>query len=412
MVEEKSLKITGANKTFFTNLSKTISKFLIPTKVGINGLLISTKRNSLIKSFERFVEEDYEADEKEIYEKKYEVAYTAYLETLDKYVMDSIYKKVKNNVATDFEKDALSKYYGVIALKENEYVEYKFRKQKYLIELDKENVRISKKDKTIERFNKFFVSKMDWLYKGILKNYSIKIADTMNVYDSSKEWVYIKIFNTLEEYIKEVLLLKVDLGQDEQYKTIKEDFEKYEAFAVGKLDQRDQIEKNMLLLNISRKIFTHSLPLAVAEQCYMKLLKDARALVQDTKIAAKREKAYNLLMNLIEDYNIKLLSTKVYWNDMNDRENFKAFWQKFKKVEELKSSDYIEYIKQKEILFIKDDMTKLKNDTYDYSKLIKYYKRRLVDYNAIREINGVKSEGKYTSKIKVKNIAEKKDLSA
>ena len=412
MVEEKSLKITGANKTFFTNLSKTISKFLIPTKVGINGLLISTKRNSLIKSFERFIEEDYEADEKEIYEKKYEVAYTAYLETLDKYVMDSIYKKVKNNVATDFEKDALSKYYGVIALKENEYVEYKFRKQKYLIELDKENVRISKKDKTIERFNKFFVSKMDWLYKGILKNYSIKIADTMNVYDSSKEWVYIKIFNTLEEYIKEVLLLKVDLGQDEQYKTIKEDFEKYEAFAVGKLDQRDQIEKNMLLLNISRKIFTHSLPLAVAEQCYMKLLKDARALVQDTKIAAKREKAYNLLMNLIEDYNIKLLSTKVYWNDMNDRENFKAFWQKFKKVEELKSSDYIEYIKQKEILFIKDDMTKLKNDTYDYSKLIKYYKRRLVDYNAIREINGVKSEGKYTSKIKVKNIAEKKDLSA
>ncbi len=51
----------------------------------------------------------------------------------------------------------------------------------------------------------------------------------------------------------------------------------------------------MILLGISRNLFTHSLPLVVAaEQCYMKLLKDARCLVQDTKIAAKREKSiYN-----------------------------------------------------------------------------------------------------------------------
>ena len=197
MVDEKSLKITGANKTFFTKLSTTINKILIPTKVGINGLLISSKRNSLIKSYERYTSEKYEPDEKEEYEKKYEDAYTVYLEALDKYVMDSIYKKVKNNNATEFEKDALSRYYGVISLKENEYVEYKFRKQKYLIELDRETVKLSKKDKVIEKFNQFYISKMDWLYKGILKNYSIKLADTINIYDSSKEWIYVKIFNTL-----------------------------------------------------------------------------------------------------------------------------------------------------------------------------------------------------------------------
>ena len=107
MVEEKSLKITGANKTFFTKLTTTINKILIPTKVGINGLLISTKRNSLIKVFEKFSSDEYEADEKDILEKKYDAAYTAYLESLDKYVMDSVYKKVKNNTATEFEKDAL-----------------------------------------------------------------------------------------------------------------------------------------------------------------------------------------------------------------------------------------------------------------------------------------------------------------
>ena len=411
MVEEKSLKITGANKTFFNKLTTTLNKFLIPTRVGLNGLLISAKRNNLIKAYDRFSEEKYEPDEKDTYEKKYEEAYTAYLESLDKYVMDSIYKKVKNNTATEFEKDALSRYYGVISLKENEYVEYKFRKQKYLIELDKESVNISKKDKTIEKYNKFYVSKMDWLYKGILKNYSIKLADTMNVYDSSKEWIYIKIFNTLEEYIKEILTMKIK-AEEEQYAEIKADFDRYEAFTVGKLDQRDQIEKNMLLLGISRKLFTHSLPLAVAEQCYMKLIKDARALVQDTKIAARREKAYNTLIDLIEDYSIRLLSTKVYWDNMQDREKFKKFWHEYKVIERLKEKDYIEYIKQKEVLFIKDDIQKIKNDKYDYSNLIKYYKRKLVDYEVMKELNGFKSEGHYTSKVKAKDILEKRDLTA
>ncbi len=412
MMEERSLKITGANKTFFSKLSTTINKILIPTKVGLNGLLISNKRNALIKSFEKYNEENYEADEKEIYEKKYEDAYTAYLEILDKYVMDSIYKKVKNNTATDFEKDALSRYYGVIALKENEYVEYKFRKQKYLIELDYQNVKISKKDKVIEKYNKFYISKMDWLYKGILKNYSIKIADTMNIYDSSKDWIYIKIFNTLEEYVRQILILKMQTEEKEKFEDIRAEFDKYETFIVGKLDQRDQIEKNMILLGISRKLFTHSLPLAVAEQCYMKLLKDARALIQDTKIAVKREKVYNTLINIIEEYNAKLCSTKVYWNDMKEREEFKTFWQKYKSIEKLKESDYIEYIKQKEVLFIKNDIKHIKNDKYDYSRLIKYYKRKLVDYDAMKEISGAKTEGKFTSKIKVRDLLSKNNLIA
>ena len=403
MVEEKSLKITGANKTFFTKLGNTINKILIPTKVGINGLLISAKRNSLLKNYEKFTKENYEIEDKEEFEKKYEESYNAYLEVLDKYVMDSIYKKVKTNTASEFEKDALSKYYGVISLKENEYVEYKFRKQKYLMELDKETVNVSKKDSTIERYNKFFIDKMDWIYKGILKNYSIKIADTMNVYDSSKDWIYIKIFNTLEEYIKEILTLKYKMG-DEQFKSIQEEFEKYDSVSVGKLDRRDQIEKNMVLLVISRKLFTHSLPLAVAEQCYMKLVRDARNLVQETKIATKRERAYNTLITLIEDYNIKLLSTKVYWNNMKERDNFKNFWHKYKQIEKLKGTDYIEYVKQKEVLFIKDDISKIKNSKYDYSNLIKYYKRKLVDYGEIREINGIKSVGHYTSNTKIKNL--------
>lgn len=392
-MEEVSLKVTGVNKSFLNKLTNKLTKMLIPTKVGINSMLISMKRNSMIKTYENYINAD--SEEKDIYEKKYEESYATYLEALDKYVMDSIYKKVKNNTATDFEKKALSTYYGVISLKENEYVEYKFRKQKYLLELDNENVRISNKDKLGEKYNKFYVSKMDWLYKGILKNYSIKLADNMKIYDSTKEWIYIKIFNTLEEYINSILILKFEVDGKEKYENILKDYEQYESFTVGKLDQRDSIEKNMRLLGISRKLFTHSLPLAVAEQCYMKLLKDARCLIQDTKIAARREKAYNMLISLIEDYNLKLLSTKVYWDSTKEREAFKSFWREYKEIEKLKEINFIEYIKKKEILYLKREIKKVRREKFDYSRLIKYYKRKLVDYGAMKEIKGVVSDGNY-----------------
>ncbi|MCI8833539.1 MAG: hypothetical protein HFJ19_05035, partial [Clostridia bacterium] len=286
-MEEKSLRITGANTNFFNKITKTITKILIPTKIGINGMKITIKRNSLLKAYENY-QNDTENYNSEELEKKYDEAYTVYLETLDKYVMDSIYNKVKNNTASEFERDALSRYYEVTSLKEKEYMDYKYRKQKYLIELDKENIENIAKEKVQERYNKFYIDKMDSLYKSILKNYSIKLADTTNIYDSTKEWVYVKIFYTLEEYIQNILSLKIRIGNNEEFKEILNDYNKFETFTVGKLDTRDNIEKNMILLGISRKLFTHSIPLIVAEQCYEKLLKDARTLVQDTKMATKR----------------------------------------------------------------------------------------------------------------------------
>ena len=402
-MEERSLRITGTNRNFFNKITNTLTKMLIPTKIGINGMLISIKRNNVLRTFENYKTEKNENYNQEELEKKYDTAYEAYLDALDKYVMDSIYKKVKNGTASEFEKNAMSKYYEVTSLKENEYIEYKYRKQKYLIELDYEGVRTTAKEKLVEKYNKFYICKMDSLYKAILKNYSIKVADTMNTYDSTKEWIYTKIFYTLEDYISNILALKIEVNYDENLKDIISEYEKYESYTVGKLDTRDNIEKNMVLLGISRKLFTHSLPLIVAEQCYEKLLKDARTLVQDTKIATKREKAYSMLINLIEDYNIKLLSTKVYWETPKQREEYKKFWNKYKEISKLKETDFIEYVKQKEILFIKNDIKNLNTGKTDYTKLLKYFKRKLVDYGAIREIkNSYKSEGKY---IKIKEVA-------
>ena len=399
-MEERSLRITGQDKTFFNKITKTLTKMLIPTKIGINGMLISIKRNNLLKAYENFKSSKAEYNDDEM-EKKYDTSYENYLEALDKYVMDSIYKKVKNNSATEFEQNALSKYYEVTSLKENEYIEYKNRKQKYLLELDYEGIKISGKEKVIKRYEEFYISKMDMLYKAILKNYSIKLADTTNSYESSKDWIYTKIFYTLEDYIQNILSLKIEINGDEIAKEVVNEYEKFESYTVGKLDTKDTIEKNVILLSISRKLFTHSLPLIVATQCYEKLLKDARMLVQDTKIATKRERAYAMLINLIEEYNIKLLSTKVYWENIKERDEFKQFWNKYKEISKLKENDFIEYVKQKEILFIKNDMRKIEDSKTDYSKLLKYYKRKLIDYGAMREIkNSFKSEGKYVKKIK------------
>jgi hypothetical protein len=97
-MEQKSLRILETNKTFFSKISTTLTKLLIPTKIGINGWLISMKRNSVLKAYENYLKADNEedADAKELLHKKYEDSYILYLEAIDKYILDSVYKKVKN----------------------------------------------------------------------------------------------------------------------------------------------------------------------------------------------------------------------------------------------------------------------------------------------------------------------------
>ncbi len=392
-MEERSLRVY-ADKTFFTRITNSLTKMLIPTKIGINGMLISIKRNNILKSYEA-IEEESESTKKELLEKKYEESYSLYLEAIDKHVMDSIYKKVKNGTASDFEKDALSRYYNVIKIKDTEYLEYKYRKQKYLLELDYQTVKELNKEKLMGKYKRFYVTKVDGLYKGILKHFSIKLADSVT--SQSKDVVYEKIFEILEEYITTVLPIKLEIEENVIYKQIVEEYDRYENYAVGKLDQNEFIEKRMVLIALSRKLFTHSLPLIVAEQCYIKLLKDVRSLIVDTKMAKKREKAYTLLIKLIEEYNVKLLSTKVYWDKPEKREQYKVFWNKYKELENIENKE--EKMKQKEILFIRSDLKQVYFNENKYYKIIQFYKEKLVSLGAMRQIKDkYRTEGTYTGR--------------
>ena len=179
LLEQRSLKVIDTNKTFFSKLSSTLTKMLIPTKVGFNNVMITFKRNALLKVYNEYKTEQNieESSKKEALEQRYEESYALYLEAIDKYIMDTVYKKIKNNTASDLEREHLSKYYLVVSLKDKNYLEYKYKKQEYLLKVDYMNAISVKKKETQEKYKKFYIEKMDTIYKGLLKNYSINLMD-------------------------------------------------------------------------------------------------------------------------------------------------------------------------------------------------------------------------------------------
>ncbi len=385
-MEERSLKVVDSNKTFFGKLSKTLSKIIIPTKIGINGIVINLKRNNMLKAYEVLNNpKNSDVDKQKILSKKYKEAYSIYLEAIDKYIMDTVYKKVKTNTASAFEKDAMGNYYKITTLKEKEYTEYKYQKQKYLIELDYESLKLNAKGKALEKYKDFYVTQMDSFYKGILKNYSVKLAECSRRLDTSTD-VYNKIFDILDEYINKILIIKLEDPNNGIEERVGSELNRLDQFDIGELDSKDYVEKNMLLLGISRQIFTHSLPLVAAEQCYDKLLKDIRKIIVMTQEEKAKLEAYNLLLDLLENYNIKLLSGKVYWEKTEERESYKKFYEEYEKAETAR---------EKEILFLRREITTLEEND-ENKNIIKFYKDRLVSYGVMRKIkDDCKTSTKY-----------------
>ena len=377
-MEQRSLRVVETNKTFFNKISNTLSKLLVPTRIGLNSMLISIKRNSLLKAYVSYSGAQDE-NKKELAAKKYEDAYSLYLEVIDKNIMDSLYKKVKNGIASNFEKEALAKYYFVVSLKNENYLEYKYKKQEYLLQIDYETASNMKKESLLKTYKEFYVSKMDSLYKGLLKNYSVEITDNLKK-DKPSEKTFEKIFLGLEAYVSEILPIKIWL--DDENAKYKSEYEKYEEVSLGKLNEQEKILKNMVLIGISRTFFTHSLPLAATERCYIELMKQVRDIIVQEKNKTKRKKAYETLIKIIEEYNLKLLSTKVYWDNPDDKTKYKTFWDKYNEINTIKKEK--EKQTRKLILFLKEDIKKLYVNKRKYKKIINLHKEYLVELGAMR----------------------------
>lgn len=406
-MEERSLRVYQ-QKTFFSKIGTTISKILIPTKIGFNGVMISVKRNNLLKAYEEVKSFKGEnTAKKDNINQKYEDTFALYLESIDKYIMDSIYKKVKNGNASSFEQEALSRYYLITNLKDSQYLEYKYRKQKYLMELDYENIKDSGKEKLVQRYNNFYIEKMDVLYKGILKNYSVQLTDSLKISADYRAEIYDKVFDTVEEYILNILKLKMKFDNYKVQKEVIQEYDKYAKFLAGKPDTIDILEKKLIILALSRKLFTHSVPLVTAEQCYEQLLNEARSELVHAKNDIKAKKAYKILLTIMEEYNVNLLSTKIYWEKQKDKDEFKKFFDELKKAETAKDKEV-----KREILFIKNDLNKINAEPERYKLVINAYKEKLVELGAIKKVKAKSAtkEGKLENKkTKTKETKVKKE---
>lgn len=395
-MKEKQLRLYKSEGTFFFKITKSITKILIPTKVGINGLIISMKRNNLMKAYTNYkkVVELGEENEKEELKKTFNDAYATYLEAIDKHIIEGVYKKVRNGRADEFERKALADYYVVEKIKDFDYTEYKYRKQKYLIELDYQTIKILDKTKIMDTYKKFYSEKVEKLYKKILKNYSVKLAD--NLLLEKKETIYENIFKVLEDYIVTILPIKFEIDENDEYKQIMDEYEQFENYEIGKLDDLDKIKKKIILMGISRKLFVHSLPLAVTERCYIHIIKQIRELIVKTMNARKREKVYRTLLEVIEQFNIKILSTKIYWDKVEEREEYKKFWREYKNIQKIKNEK--EQDKKKQILFVRADLRKVYQNEKKYKTIIQFYKCKLKALGGMRDLkNSCVSEGNYTS---------------
>ena len=385
--EEKSLKVYDTRRTFFSKIGSTLGKILTPTKLGFNNLLVSMKRSSMIKNYKNMI--NAKQGKEEVNEKKFEESYSLYLDSIDQLIIETIYKKVRMNTASDFEKEALSKYYNIIHLKENDEIEYKYKKQQYLLNLDYNDLKISGKEKQIAEYQTVYLYEMEQLYKALLKHYSIKLPEKM--LPAQKENLYNKLFETLEEYVTNIIPLK-KVNDEELIK----ECSLFETYEVGKLDQVDILDKRMILLGISRKLFVHSLPLVVAERCYIKLLKDTRNLIVDTKIARKRENAYQLLLRMFEQYNQKLLAVKIYWNKNEEKINYNQFAIKCKELENVRKEQGLHaYDVRKQILYIREDMKYLERYDDKYYRILQFYRGRLVKLGDMKELKNICKTGNY-----------------
>jgi len=158
------------------------------------------------------------------------------------------------------------------------------------------------------------------------------------------------------------------------------------------------------------------LPLGVAEQCYNKLLNDLRNLIVDTRVPKKKERAYNLLIEFIKEFNLKILSTKVYWDNADDRNNYRAFWKEFQDIENI--DDEEEKNKKTQILFIKNELKETQKNENKFAKTISFYKSKLVEFGVMKRLpnkctslekDGVyiqdliqEKQGKFKSRVKKK----------
>lgn len=381
---ELQLKVArNTDDGIFGKALSNLNRVLYSSGGGFYNIIINAKRSSAVKAFSTYQNISSIADENKRNQvtNKYEKVYENYINALEKYLLEIVYNRVQKKVASLSENKLLSVYYEINALKGNEYVEYKNRRQILLLDMDWATVLSSKNEAFTKKYKEFYIYNMEQLYKANMRHYAVLLTGAKVGENDDK---YNKIYALIEDYIKNVLPYVDDITDKdkiiEAYKNLVASIDVYSK------KKSDEIKRNKVLLEISRELFAYSLPMIAAEQCFMDLIEKSRIAIENSFIDAEQFEVYQLLLDLLESYHENILDKKVYWDTQTEREEFQKLRDEFAECKKLERIDFEEYKRRREIILVCSELKNMKKANKKYEKLKAYYVDRMKQLHGLREL--------------------------
>lgn len=234
-MQELQMKVYKGNKSFFLKFKNKLLKDVSSNNNKINSIKINMKRKQIEKVYSVYLKKQ---NNKNLEEFEYE--YLLYIDSLDKYIINKIYKRAQNGEANEYEKKLLENYYMIITIKEKDYDEYKYKKEMYL--LDEDYKGLKNNNKLNDMYEKIYFSKVVDLYNNLF-NY---FKSTINLKDDRKNSlekikVYLNEFKQKALYCKDKEIQKKisDLIKRIKYELIL----KNNVFAPKNSNKKIQIKK-------------------------------------------------------------------------------------------------------------------------------------------------------------------------
>lgn len=272
----------------------------------------------------------------------------------------------------------MANYYEINAIKGVDHVEYKNRLQMLLLNMEWASISATKTGKFLEKYKDFYLYNMEELYKASMRHATVLLANAKDGDQDKYDYVY----NLIENYIKNIVPM---LPETEERTSVIENYKKHvitlDSFA--KKEYND-LRRKLSLLGFGKTLFVYSLPTIAAEQCYIEIIKDARKYLANYFTEADKFEAYQVLLDAIEEYNDNILVKKSYWNNPLEEEDYKKFNAKWSELKKLARIDYDDFKKQREVLFVKNDLKHMKKAKLQLAEVRTYYRDRLLQLHALR----------------------------
>lgn len=383
MAEQVQLKLVKRTEEgFFGKAMSNIGRAVYSSGSSLYTLLISTKRSSVLKHFANYnnAMEIVDENKRNSVIAKYQKVFENYLNTLEKYITETIYTKMQKKVSNMEEDKIMASYYEINALKGIDHVEYKNRLQMLLLNMEWSSISATKSGKFLDKYKEFYLYNMEELYKASMRHAAVLLANAKEG-DQDK---YDVVYDLIENYIKNILPI---LPESEQNTKIVEDYKKYvltlDTFAKK---EYNELRRKLSLLGFGRVLFVYSLPTIAAEQCYINIITAARTYLSNYFIEADKYETYQVLLDAIEEYVDNVLVKKSYWNSVIEEEEFKTFNAKWSELKKLARIDYDDFKNQREILFVKNDLKYIKKEKLKLDEVRNYYRDRMLQLHALRRL--------------------------